>query len=153
MLEYEGEAPVGGRMFDAACADPGEAGAMAASLWELPAMTRHYHPHVGQAAASLLSMGLGASGSSQLSGPLTLAGTTRELAGAYDCANGAFRPAPSLPKVNRGQGRPSSVVRRLQQAASKAATTEEMQRLLDSKGCRVTEGGDAEGMLFGQHFR
>ena len=48
MLQYEGEAPVGGRMYDAACPDPGEAGAMAAALWELAAMTRHYHPHVVQ---------------------------------------------------------------------------------------------------------
>ena len=50
MLDFEGELPVGGRMFDAGCLDPGEAGAIAASLWELAVLSRHYHPHVAQVA-------------------------------------------------------------------------------------------------------
>jgi hypothetical protein len=48
MLEFEGDTPVGGRMYDACCPDPGEAGAMATSLWELAVMSRSYHPHVAQ---------------------------------------------------------------------------------------------------------
>ena len=120
---------------------------MSASLWELTAMARsHYHPHVSQAASSLLGMALGSSGSSNLSGPLAMAGTTRDLAEAYDSSKGAFRPAPALPKGNR-QGLPSSMLRRLQQAAGKEATSSEMQLFLDFHG----EEKEAEGSLFHQH--
>jgi len=150
MLDYEGEAPVGGRMYDAACPDPSEAGAMSASLWELTTMAaHHYHPHVVQAASSLLGMALGSSGSGNLSGPLAMAGSTRELADAYDSSKGAFRPAPALPKANR-QGLPSSMLRRLQQAAGKSATSSEMQLLLESCG-EDLEMDDAEGSLFHRH--
>ena len=48
MLEFEGEAPVAGRMFDPRCPDPSEAGALAATLWEVPVITKHFHPHVAQ---------------------------------------------------------------------------------------------------------
>ncbi len=132
MLEYEGAAPVGGRLFDASCPDPSEAGALAASLWELPVMTRHYHPAVGQAATSLLAMGLGAGGSSSnLSGPLAMAGTARDLAAAYDCSRGSFRPSPPEPKAGRRSGGPSgSVARRLQQLAAKPASAEELVAML-----------------------
>lgn len=48
MMDYEGEAPVGGRTYDPHCVDPSEAGALAATLWELPLAAQHYHPHVAQ---------------------------------------------------------------------------------------------------------
>lgn len=48
LLEWEGEAPVGGRSFNPELADPTEAGALAAALWELQLLVHHYHPHVAQ---------------------------------------------------------------------------------------------------------
>ena len=110
-------------------------------------MTQHYHPHVVQAATSLLAMGLGASGSSQLSGPLAMAGTTKDLAEANDSYAGAFRPAPALPKG--GKSLPASVLRRLQYAAAKPAVTGEMLTFLDS----FAGEGKAEGSLFQQHYQ
>jgi hypothetical protein len=51
MLEFEGEAPVGGRMHDPLRPDPSDAGALAATLWELPILAQHFHPAVAQARA------------------------------------------------------------------------------------------------------
>jgi nucleolar complex protein 3 len=129
MLEFEGEAPVGGRMFDHMCHDPSEAGAMGASLWELSVLTRSSHPHLAQAAASLLSMkpeGAQAQGMT-LTGPLALAGTAKDLALAYDSSRGSFNPAPHAPKAVKLSG---SSVRRLQQAAKKDSSHEMTEQML-----------------------
>lgn len=48
MLEWEGEAPVGGRPYNPGCPDPSEAGAMGSCLWDLTLLRQHYHPHVAQ---------------------------------------------------------------------------------------------------------
>ena len=53
MMDYEGEAPVGGRTYDPHCVDPSEAGALAATLWELPLAAQHFHPHVAQVRANV----------------------------------------------------------------------------------------------------
>ncbi len=39
---------MGGRSFNPELADPSEAGALAAALWELQLLVHHYHPHVAQ---------------------------------------------------------------------------------------------------------
>ncbi len=59
LLEWEGEAPVGGKAYSPEVEDPSEAGALAATLWELALLQRHYHPHVGQAAASVAALAPG----------------------------------------------------------------------------------------------
>ena len=51
MLSYEGDAPVGGRSYNADCRDPSEAGALASTLWELAHLAKHYHPHVAKVSA------------------------------------------------------------------------------------------------------
>ena len=106
-----------------------------------------------KAATSLLGMGLGASGSSQLSGPLAMAGTTRDLAEAYDASMGSFRPAPPLPKASR-QSLPASTVKRLQLMAAKPAVSEELRALLRRKGLLGGEVEDDLGMKgLGEHYR
>lgn len=59
MLEWEGEAPVGGKAYAPEVEDPSEAGALASTLWELALLQRHYHPHVVQAAASVAALAPG----------------------------------------------------------------------------------------------
>lgn len=56
LLDWEGEAPVGGRMYQPSCPDPTEAGALATSLWELFLMASHCHPHVRAAAQNVLAL-------------------------------------------------------------------------------------------------
>ncbi|KAG1668841.1 hypothetical protein FOA52_004936 [Chlamydomonas sp. UWO 241] len=166
MLDYEGEAPVGGRLFDANCPDPSEAGAMASTLWELCGLTHHYHPHVASAATSLLAMapgggrggsGDGGSGSGSLSGPLALAGTTRELARAYDTSLGAFRPAPQKPKARKavdGGGVSGGMLRRLQHAEAAAPATPEMAELLARVEAAMRDGADGSASAgLASHFR
>jgi hypothetical protein len=70
MLEWEGEAPVGGKAYSAEVEDPAEAGALAATLWELAALQRHYHPHVAQAAASVAALAPGEAPGLPLAKPL-----------------------------------------------------------------------------------
>jgi len=117
LLEWEGEAPVGGRTYDPACADPSEAGALAATLWELPLLASgHFHPHVAAAAATLLSLAPGSGGGGEPpAGPLTSgAATPAELAAAYDSGAGAFRPPPARPPKARGHS-----TRKMQAAADR----------------------------------
>jgi hypothetical protein len=90
-------------------------------------------------------MGLGSSGSSQLSGPLAMAGTTQDLALAYDTSSGSFRPPPAPPKSNQ---KPASAARRLQQALQKSAMTNELQALLKNMD---ENAGIEEGIK--RHFR
>jgi hypothetical protein len=59
-------------------------------------------------------MSSGINSAAQLSGPLAMAGTTRDLAAAYDASSGAFRPAPPIPKARKN----ALSARRLQQAAA-----------------------------------
>lgn len=54
LLEYEGEAPIGGRQYDPGCHDPGEAGALGCTLWEVNHGGLHFHPHVSQVRVSLV---------------------------------------------------------------------------------------------------
>ncbi|GAX79807.1 hypothetical protein CEUSTIGMA_g7247.t1 [Chlamydomonas eustigma] len=148
MLQYEGDAPTGGRSFDPGCSDPSEAGAMASSLWELAFMTHHYHPHVAQAAGSLLAMGSKSGNTSQLSGPLAMAGTTKDLAEAYNIAMGAFRPAPPMPRAKR-QALPVSMIRRLQLAEGKTSLTGGLKDIVKS----IQVEDKKAGGLFEDHFR
>jgi hypothetical protein len=106
LLEWEGGAPVGGRVFSPDCGDPSEAGAFASSLWELPLLTKHYHPHVRAAAADLLGLTPGvkkpsgaAAGAGGGSGILTGAhvGPQEFTQGYVSTAGGGFRPAPQVP--------------------------------------------------------
>lgn len=53
LLEYEGEAPIGGRQYDPGCHDPGEAGALGCTLWEVNHGGLHFHPHVSQVRMNL----------------------------------------------------------------------------------------------------
>ncbi|KAG2451742.1 hypothetical protein HYH02_003522 [Chlamydomonas schloesseri] len=114
LLEYEGEAPtIGGRPYDAWVTDPSEAGGLACCLWEVAlaggggmgSAGVHYHPHLAQAAHSLLGLRPAAAaaamaqggGSVTLTGPLGTPATIPELAEAYDASRGLLRPTPPLP--------------------------------------------------------
>ncbi|GIL93115.1 hypothetical protein Vretifemale_20565 [Volvox reticuliferus] len=118
LLEYEGEAPtVGGRTYDPYCADPSESGALATTLWEVcfasGSPEPHYHPHLAQAAGSLMALrpgaasaaaatGGGGGGAVHLAGPLGMPATITELAEAYDASGGLMRPPPPPPRATAG---------------------------------------------------
>jgi hypothetical protein len=80
MLEWEGEAPVGGKAYAPEVEDPSEAGALAATLWELAPLQRHYHPHVAQAAASVAALAPGER-RRRVPGPWVFAGCGLRAAG------------------------------------------------------------------------
>jgi hypothetical protein len=117
LLEWEGGAPVGGRVFNPDCDDPSEAGAFASSLWELPLLAHHYHPHVRAAAADLLGLtpgvkkpssataAAGGGGGGGGAGILTGAhvGPQEFTQGYVSTSAGGFRPAPQLPSGKRRQ--------------------------------------------------
>ncbi|GIL50260.1 hypothetical protein Vafri_6478 [Volvox africanus] len=118
LLEYEGEAPtVGGRTYDPYCTDPSESGALATTLWEVcfasGSPEPHYHPHLAQAAGSLMALRPGAAaaavaaaggsgGAVHLVGPLGTPATITELADAYDASRGLVRPPPPPPRAALG---------------------------------------------------
>jgi hypothetical protein len=91
---------------------------------------------------------MGSGSTSQLSGPLSITGTTKDLAEAYIIGKGAFKPAPPAPRAKR-QGLPASMIRRLQQADTKANLTSDLKDLLRSN---EVEEKKCKG-LFEDHFR
>jgi hypothetical protein len=113
LLEWEGGAPVGGQQYVPDCADPSEAGALAAALWELPLAAQHYHPHVARAARALLGLTPGstqAGGAGDARGAAGRGGSSgggavvsgvagpQEVAAAYEpVRRGGFRPPPPPP--------------------------------------------------------
>lgn len=132
-LEWEGGAPVGGRVYDPHCQDPSDAGALAAALWELPLLTQHHHPHVVAGAQALLALapggkraGRSSSGSSNSSGGLlgTAAGP-QDLAELYSVTLlGGFKPAPKAPRSQSQAGEKQPAALRL---ALQQGLTEELQ--------------------------
>ncbi|GLC45484.1 hypothetical protein PLESTB_000319100 [Pleodorina starrii] len=135
LLEYEGEAPtVGGRTYDPYCTDPSEAGGLSATLWEVCLASGdqpHYHPHLAQAAGSLMALrpgaaaaaaaGGGGGGAIHLTGPLGTPATITELAEAYDASRGLMRPPPPPPTAAAAGGRKGKGARRGGAAAGAAA--------------------------------
>lgn len=90
MLEWEGEAPVGGKAYTPEVEDPSEAGALASTLWELALLQRHYHPHVVQATASVAALAPG-------EGPAALlAALAAVLIACADCMCACGLPAAKV---------------------------------------------------------
>lgn len=168
LVEWEGEAPVGGRPYDPSCPDPSEAGALAACMWELSLLRSHYHPHVAQAAASILNtMGHNARGAGQasasqapqLSGPLAAPGTLRDLGiGHARIARGGFVPAPARPGQSRGsKGRHGISAAALSRLLTRPAS-DECEEMLQSSGVAISasapvqlevssDGDEGDGMV------
>ncbi len=153
LLEWEGEAPVAGKSWRPDCADPSEAGALSACLWELPLLAQHYHPHVAQAAASVLAAcapAARAGGSApSVSGPLALPGSLRDLAEAYalPLTAGGFRPAPQRPRGGGGGGAAggggkAAAARR---ALLRRPASEEWAEMLEGEYGLLLDGGAAAG--------
>ncbi|EFJ44448.1 hypothetical protein VOLCADRAFT_121316 [Volvox carteri f. nagariensis] len=154
MLEYEGEAPtVGGRTYDPYCADPSEGGGLATTLWEICLVSGcpepHYHPHLAQAAGSLLALRPGAAaaaaaagGAVQLTGPLGTPATITELAAAYDASRGLVRPPPP-PPAKAVAGRKGRAGRR--GGAAAAAATAPPPEFFQELEALVAEYGTADG--------
>lgn len=92
-----------GWSYNASSTDPSEAGALAATLWDLTLLRQHYHPHTAQAATSLLALAPGRGGAAQApsSGPLAGAASAAELTAMYNTSSGSFRPAPQPPKTQK----------------------------------------------------
>ena len=122
---------------------------MGASLWELSVLTRSSHPHLAQAASSLLTMKPESQAqAATLSGPLALAGTAKDLALAYDGSRGSFNPAPHAPKATKLS---ASQTRRLQQASKKDASHEMTEAMLEGavpERAAFAEGPFLDAMLF-----
>ncbi|GLI63195.1 hypothetical protein VaNZ11_006093 [Volvox africanus] len=158
LLEYEGEAPtVGGRTYDPYCADPSESGALAATLWEVcfasGSPEPHYHPHLAQAAGSLMALRPGAAaaaaaaaggsgGAVHLIGPLGTPATITELAEAYDASRGLLRPPPPPPRAAPG-GKKGKGGRR--GGGATAAALASSQKLLETIEALAVEYGNGDG--------
>ena len=126
--------------------------------WPLATLSPHpavHTPHT-QAATSILNMTSSRGGSSgpQLSGPLAMPGTTRDLAVAYDTSHGAFRPAPPVPKAARAEVS-GGMMRKLLAVAAVPAVTSEMQSLLKrvEPGQGTGAGTEEEELAVLQHYR
>jgi hypothetical protein len=157
LLEWDGGAPIGGRGFDAAAAEPSDAGALAAALWELTLAARHYHPHVAASARALLALTPGAAtggsggdggggvASAGAGGLLTGAAGPQELALAYDGATrfGRFRPAPAAPRGGRGGGAaaPAPLGKARQAAAARARAAVAARPLCGELAAAIGGGG------------
>lgn len=138
LLEYDGEAPVGGRTYNPALPDPSEAGAQASTLWEICLTKQYYHPHVAQASQSLMALRASAGSGVQLAGPLGTPHTTDELARMYDSSRGGLRPTPPAPKTAPSGGN----ARRVSLAAIAASAG--LHDGLREEVARMVAEGDAE---------
>lgn len=155
LLEWEGGAPVGGRVYDPVCPDPSEAGGLASGLWELTLASQHYHPAVASAARMLLSLspGAGANGEAGISGALAGAAGPQELAVAYDAPRrGGFKPAPAPPPTRKQQGSLGGARRAARRAAPlceelvrEVAASGDAGELAAVAGTASTDGGAAAG--------
>eukprot|EP00803_Ostreobium_quekettii_P010290 evm.model.scf_1207.4 EVM.evm.TU.scf_1207.4 scf_1207:16888-32564(-) len=97
MLDGDGSAPAAGRGYDPAADDPSEAGGLSATLWDLCVLSRHYHPHVAQAARQVMSIPLEPGTSASVTGVLSSVGGPVALAAEYNTSAGVFCPAPRPP--------------------------------------------------------
>ncbi|KAK9813219.1 hypothetical protein WJX72_010918 [[Myrmecia] bisecta] len=100
LLEHEAGAPAWASAAVAALGLADEKVLAGAPVWELSLLTRHYHPHVAQAAASVVAMPIQGGGS--VSGVLAARDGPGGLASAYSTAMGGFRPAPAVPRKRLG---------------------------------------------------
>ncbi|MEW5302585.1 MAG: hypothetical protein WDW36_005354 [Sanguina aurantia] len=120
--------------YDPGCHDPGEAGALGCTLWEVNHGGLHFHPHVSQAAASLLSLAPGVSATAAtLTGPLATADLPQDLGGRYDTSVGAFNPPPKKPSSAAGK----SQARRAAAAAAAADAGIELELQLQESECHT----------------
>ena len=91
--------------YNPAAPDPADAGAMSSSAWELCLLTRHFHPHVAQAAATVAQIPPGG-GSGNLTGAVNSTAPPAQLAGQYAFeSTGLMRPAPDRSARNTGRSK------------------------------------------------